>query len=505
MAPPSRSASMWRSVGSYRRIQILEKDDIEALFPLVAAYIKQPSLADSVKELVIDCKSWPTCGPIWLDPNHLSFPVDEDVHIAIGVYVRGLGLGDETVSTLLSALDWKKQQLAGGTPGTPGTYSRQNFAFATAASVVLLSLCKNITRLYLGRVGRSALGEYLLKSNYGLIPQPVLQKLQSVEFIAGGDIMDDERYYDTVEFLDDFRYFHRLPVITSVTMDGVAEYQSARDLFVPQTSNIRKIHIGHADMPSSLIGTIIRIPKRLEEFSLSLGGLWSIDGGHSEVFTKTVGKCLLEQKETLRVLDLDIDGDLLDYDPNLPGSTYGRNYEKEDGTHEEDIEQYDGDVREMYKNVDEYFRLDRQISGSSLWTTGLPDTRKYGYTIGSLHDFTALTRLSIGICALMGYRRTGKPPRCLAEQPPFRLIDALPPSLEYLCLYGYTKGEVPDVDEHVDELMEKRAERLPLLKEVRGVDEMVEDVATAFPNAEFSNDEDALWEKTYRRLDWIEA
>ncbi|CAM1508985.1 Fc.00g027240.m01.CDS01 [Cosmosporella sp. VM-42] len=488
---------MWNSVDSFRRIRITEKDDIEALYPLISAYINQPSLADSVTELVIDSGGWPTRRPMFGAPTKLTFPINEDAHTAMLLYVGSFGLGEEMTSTMLRDLEWKKKQLSGEDPGTPDDH-KHNFAFAITASIALLSLCKNITTLYLGRVGRGALEKYLLKSNYGLIPNPGLQQLERVEIIRQGDWSDDERVYDTIEFLDNFRYIHRLPAIESIEMEGVAAYQSYRDLFVPQSSNIKKMRIGHADIPSSLIGTIIRIPRGLEEFSLSLGGLWSIDGGHSQVYTKTIGKALLEQKETLRVLDLDIDADLLGYDN--PRTENGRRHEGEDGTREEDLEKYDGHRNKMYMNADGYFRLDRQISSSPLWTAGLPDTRKYGYTIGSLHDFTALTHLSIGIKALMGYRGLNGPP-CLAEQPPFRFIDALPPKLEYFCLYGYTKGEIPDIDEHVEELMEKKSERLPLLRELKGIDELVEDVATAYADVE----EDDLWEKPMKNLDWVKA
>jgi hypothetical protein len=52
----------------------------------------------------------------------------------------------------------------------------------------------------------------------------------------------------------------------------------------------------------------------------------------------------------------------------------------------------------------------------------------------------------------------------------------LPPSLEYLCLYGYARGESPDVDEHIDELLAKRDKKLPNLKVIKGIDERVRDI-----------------------------
>ncbi|KAH7220412.1 uncharacterized protein BKA55DRAFT_546200 [Fusarium redolens] len=109
--------------------------------------------------------------------------------------------------------------------------------------------------------------------------------------------------------------------------------------------------------------------------------------------------------------------------------------------------------------------------------------REYTATIGSLHDFPHLTHLSIGIMPRLGEYdgwkppfRSKEPPYRLEKPATFRLVDMLPPSLEYLCLYGYARGESLDVDEHIDELLAKRDEKLPNLKVVKGIDERVRDI-----------------------------
>ncbi len=89
------------------------------------------------------------------------------------------------------------------------------------------------------------------------------------------------------------------------------------------------------------------------------------------------------------------------------------------------------------------------------------------------------------------------------RSPPFRLVDALPPSLEYLCLYGYVRGLSVDVDAQVDELMARRAARLPRLAEIRGVDETVEDLAARYGGGEPS--EETLWQRPEIDLDWVRA
>lgn len=383
-------------------------------------------------------------------------------------------MDDGTTEEMLHHLDWKRRQLNGEPQDPLNTYRSDQHQFAFTATVILLSLCKNITTLYLGEMGKQGvLQEYLLESNYSTIPYPGLQRLQNVVLLTGGDyLMNDERYYDIVEILDPFQYFHRLPAIQSVTMEGIGEYQGERNLFVPKTSNLKSIHIGHCDIPSSLLGTVIRIPKALEELSISMGGLWNIDGGRPMVYSKTIGKCLLEHKETLRVLDLDVD---------FAGMSDG-----------EDGKDNGGEEEEEECRMDQYFNMDLEISDSPLWSIDLPDTRQYGRTIGSLHDFMALTHLSIGVDALIG------------PHPPFRLIDALPANLEYFCLYGYVRGRNQGVDEHVAEFMQMKSERLPKLVEVKGIDETEEGLGMKFRDIEHMSEEE-LWKKPTMKFDWIEA
>ncbi|KAF7552548.1 hypothetical protein G7Z17_g4240 [Cylindrodendrum hubeiense] len=117
--------------------------------------------------------------------------------------------------------------------------------------------------------------------------------------------------------------------------------------------------------------------------------------------------------------------------------------------------------------------------------------------MGSFDDYKVMTNLNIGVKALLGPKKGSG----LMEQPPFRLIDALPPSLEYLRLYGYEKGENSDVDEHVDEFMQKKEARLPLLKEVVGVDEKVQDLASMY----IVENKSSCWQRPHREFSWIKT
>ncbi|KAK7429136.1 hypothetical protein QQZ08_004351 [Neonectria magnoliae] len=246
-------------------------------------------------------------GDISKELREPPLPVRDDTHAAIETHIRGLGLGEKTTSNVLRAFEWKKQHLKGNNPDVPDGFNLHNREFGLAAAAVLLYLCDNISTLYLGGVGwQPLLKDYLLKANYGLLSRPGLQKLKRVEIITGSSVYDDERQYASLEFLKYFQYFHRLPEIHSVFMEGVQEYQADKELFVPQTSNIKSIYIGHSELSSGMLGTIIRIPKALEGLTVSLGGLWATGGGTALLYLKTLGKCLLEQKDTMKVLSLDI-------------------------------------------------------------------------------------------------------------------------------------------------------------------------------------------------------
>lgn len=118
-------------------------------------------------------------------------------------------------------------------------------------------------------------------------------------------------------------------------------------------------------------------------------------------------------------------------------------------------------------------------------------------TIGSLHDFNALTHLSVGISALLG-------PSYEVQEPPFRLIDALPPNLEYLCLYGYVKGENKKLGSHVEEFIQHKESRFPQLVEVQGVDKIVVGVANFYAGYDRLDEED-LWKRPEKECKWIEV
>ncbi|KAK3689705.1 hypothetical protein B0T22DRAFT_514364 [Podospora appendiculata] len=372
------------------------------------------------------------------DDKYWPNDVDQEPHDAIVTYVHNLGISAEGTKAMVDAFEWKRKYVSSAEAVfSVGIVAEKNRHYAAAATAVLASLCNNITTLHLGGISYRYSGvvewECFIKSNYGLLPEAArgLQRLKRVEFPTPSWDTDllyqgDDRC-SCVDFLEYIRGFHRLPEIETLTMNGVQEWQSWRALFPPATSNLTTSRLTRVMIPSDMLATIIRIPLRLDEFTLTDVGLRRLDGGSAMVHPKTLGKCLLAHKDTLRVLDLDL-------------GSFSTRLEEEDRRDLEEIKLWDGGEEERYAaDKDVYFDMDIQVSttgGGPLFPEDLPDTRTYGRTIGSFHDFSALRRLNISVNTFLG--------PCVSEvwdnksvnywdQPPFRLIDALPPNLESLC------------------------------------------------------------------------
>ncbi|KAF4927919.1 hypothetical protein K4K60_004497 [Colletotrichum sp. SAR11_57] len=498
------SIASWSSPSPRSRIRIVQdRDDIEAIYPLLSSYALSPDSASSVTELAIDPAGWPSGASCFFgDPNapltEPAKPVDEAANALLESRVRDLGMGETSTQAMLTALAWKKAHLLAQNPESSSGFDEHNKLYAEVAVVLLLSYTRNVTHLLVGNLEWTPLlKEYLKKSNYALIPADyrAFPQLETVE-VVDLSWKDDERHYYTLEILGYLHYFHRLPSFRNLILDGTGEYQMEKLLFPAGTSSpsFKRIQARCTDMSGGVLGMLLRAPKGLEEAVVSMGGLWSMDGGSPIVQLKTIGKSLLTQKETLRVLDLDLENGI-----------HARESEEEAGMEDYSLDEEGEEVigvTEATVEKDEYFVLAEADATGPLLPHRMPDTRRYGYTIGSFRDFAALTHLSINIQALMGPNDGWEPPYKLKEDPPFRLVDALPPSLEYLCLYGYRKGENFAVDSHVKELLEKKAERLPRLTEIRGVEETVLGEGTSFGD---SPEEDDLYQGKLERIEYVKS
>ncbi|OIW27053.1 hypothetical protein CONLIGDRAFT_707811 [Coniochaeta ligniaria NRRL 30616] len=351
----------------------------------------------------------------------------------------------------------------------------------TTIATLLILLCPNITIIRIHGVDAiTPLGRFLVNNNY--------EKLKDVQS------------------LDYVRYFHRLPAINFLSFERLEEYQHDVVLFSPKSSTyITRLNISYTNMSEQMIGTIIRIPKTLEELSVSTGGLQGLEGD-SIVDAGVLGKCLLEHKDCLRELDLDVAASKI-YDDNTV----------------DECEEYERD-EEMSKWYFIQDQKDGDSGGLPLRLEDLRPTREHpARSIGSMHDLTALNRLSIRIGLILGYndiesylalvtRReayraipgwNNNQPYATSHVPSasYRLVDALPPNLEFLRLYGYRKGEVEIIDDHVKELLERKADRFPKLGEIEGVDEFLPGVPGTY---DADPEVDHHWLRSTENLDWVE-
>ncbi|KLP01908.1 uncharacterized protein LW94_2577 [Fusarium fujikuroi] len=452
---------------NYSRVQISSEEDTKRLYCLLQSYIQDPSRAKAVKEVVIDATPWIYASTSKI-PDYDELPTSmgyeelaDPPEVRLRRYARHLGLGDATAGQVDKILSWKCREY--------GFKLQKESEFSIAMIILLFSLCENIPTLYIAEYLQQPVLEYMLKANYAQMKSPPLQKLKNVRFFAGAQM--DERFYSTFNILEFMQLIHRLPALESVAMDGLSDYQADRTFFVPGTGNMKRLEITHCDISSGILDVMISIPKALEEFKLSIGGLMTLDGADNSSEPFYIARALSTHRQSLKVLDIDVDvgtgADALGWD-------FDRNYEEEEG---------DGTSWEIQDQLDQYGRdrlsLDKEISTGHKMDSG----NEYLVTIGSLHDFPHLTHLSIGIMPLLGEYDGWQPPFRIKEPPyrlekpaPYRLVDMLPPSLEYLCLYGYAQGENPDVDEHIDELLARRNEKLPNLKVIKGIDERVRDI-----------------------------
>jgi hypothetical protein len=369
-------------------------------YALLSEYIQHPERADCVEEFIVDlrCSSCP-----WLNEPPVpsaSVTFDERTHALLVQFAKNLGLPQDTANAIVRALELKERELKGEAPDEPEPPAkRARFLwidprgyipdYDCTVAMLLIALCPNIRTLRFYNVSsETPLGQFLLLNNYGQLPKPVLQKLKHVHLHPVN--LEDERFYDYIRTLDDFRYVHRLPAVQSFSMEGFEDYQPDEIDFPRKTSGITKINIGHSDMSGEMIGCIMLIPKQLREFSLSLYGLLNTDGGTSMIDRKTIAKALLEHRHCLQVLDLDatVSG------PGYPGEGDGEPLSDSSDEDEASDPQADESAiatREWCLQQDK-----KDSSHGRLWADEPANRREYPhYSIGRLHEFTALTHLSI--------------------------------------------------------------------------------------------------------------
>ncbi|KAE8136338.1 hypothetical protein BDV38DRAFT_272161 [Aspergillus pseudotamarii] len=287
---------------------------------------------------------------------------------------------------------------------------------------------------------------------------PFLQNLRNV-YVINNDNLDDGRFYLSMDFMGAMHLIHRLPSIEMVRTDILQEDENGAPRLGPGSSNISRFAIHHSSLGVFYLTNVICSSKVLREFQYSIGGRDVLDGSYSIFNPKTFFFTILPHRETLEILDVDA---------------------------ECHIGEFNNEVVE-YEELDEIFEQWGGRSDAEHVWTGTPPESLWGQS-GSLREFRALRRLSLGIHTLMYYAQGVN----LAKRERCRLADCLPPNLEYLLIRGYRKGQDEIHDAQIDSLVAWKNSGLSSLTEIQGITECIphaEDVGNP-------DDEDApLWER----------
>lgn len=405
----------------FHRIRLhrgLTRDEADDISDLALQILRIPALGSYVRQLeVYDPPSIFRSPQL---PKEVDIEENEDIKL-FRLAVLTAGLDDYEEKLVKSFLEDTKGSLG----------------------VLLMAICPNIDTLQICEPG-SLLADCLKRNNSKDTRPRFLRRLQTVKLLdAHGD---DHRFYNIIDLRAMIKLFHRLPSVQTISASAMTlEHYNYMRKLTPRKSNFSRVHLDYSCIAGCEISSIIQNCKSLDEFKYSIGGRTLAPSSPRGVAPKTLGLALRQHKSTLRVLDLDIDEAIdSDDESTLPS--------------DDDSEGSEPDCKVK----------DEDNAGGAIQgvTSG-----NFGRSIGSLLEFTALKRLSIGINLLLGisfdYDTYDYAP------PPFRLIDTLPPNLEYLCIRGYYIGADEIHTDQVSEFMQHRARRLPQLREVAGVERFI--------------------------------
>ncbi|KAI9929540.1 hypothetical protein ASPWEDRAFT_183991 [Aspergillus wentii DTO 134E9] len=426
----------------YNRIHITGRDEgIDRAFNLLMDIIRRPSLGYFVRQI----DHWqPLRGPEEYKEGVFERELsDEDMRLLASA-VRKAGFVDRNERRVINMLMQKKQH--------KGHLRWDNrCAFITQAiAAVLVALSPHLVSIAMTQPFYNYFGYYMTDwpwaeadhvdfpldklfrdANANPVGKPYLQNLRKVYIINKQDL-DDERYYQEMDFIGCFPIFDRLPSIEWVGTDVL---EDDRDNGMPDLvqgpCNITRVSITHSFVGSTYLAKVISPCAILKEFRFTMGGRADRGRGYNTFNPKAIIKALCPHKQTLEILDIDIEEHVYpfylvddDEEPDWGGSP-----DEEEGEDAEFL--------------------------SSFWENS-----------GSLKEFTALKELRLAIDFLVYFARG-------TERGGDMVVDSLPDSLEELTILGYQKGENEGFDAQIDKLRDVMASGACSLKEVRGIDEMI--------------------------------
>lgn len=474
------NASSESSSVQWQRVRLRTDEDLERSFSVLLDLIDYPEHAKSIRELTVDIELAKYCGE---DELPLAMPeILSEEEQKIMEVVKATNLGAELEKKIAVALVGNNRQHNAKETGAEGDFARsclrscrrtnRRVQYAEAAAILFCSLSPNLNVLRTTEP-MGAFAEFLTTINYRWASHStstVFASLTRVHLIDSSkySILNDERFYRNSEPLEFIQRFHHLPQLATFSASTISDSRADFDSIAPGLSSLKTVSITHSDLSSQTICNFIRLATSLHSCTFGTGGRATSDGGHARLFPKALGKCLEQHKATLRSIDLDLD-EYVHGNAHVP-----------EGVEEEDLAEahrYARDEENFQETLD-FYRMDAhwkadedesKARGYVLLSRDLPDTKKYGNTIGSFVDFESLDSLKIGIKLLLGaFDGWGD-----EKKPPVSLLEMFPRSLSHLTIRGYKKGRVEEYDKHVEHFRREMATKLPALVLVEGLDEEV--------------------------------
>ncbi|EEA22681.1 hypothetical protein TMatcc_001524 [Talaromyces marneffei ATCC 18224] len=463
----------------YRRIRIKENTDFDKAFNILISILRRPQLGDFVRHIEFD-QAPRTYINYEINSIGLKELKDEDSE-RLRIAVQNAGFTGEYAENVIN-MALQPSFLLSEHSGTVHNQLRPAWV-AQALTALLVSVSPYLETMTASQIMpnftvynyggttediiRFPLEKVLIETNAHPEGKPYLQNLRSVDILPHqGDFWEDERTYHEVDIFGMISLINQLPSMEQIGIDGAIEDENGLQDLVPSASNISRIRINHSNFETWFLSPLINSCKVLREFHYTIDGCGSPDGSYASFNPRTFLKAMLSHKATLEILHIDADSvcDFIDM------GEYNDHW------------QVDRDEKEQAPS---------HIEPQGLWER-----------TGSLRDFSALTQLNIGIGILL-FLTLGtqgmetENPDCSPSFDEVVLADSLPDTLESLVIIGYEKGVRQDFDKIVEQFMADKDTKLPNLKHVSGVEEMIERA----PKVDYPDEESEPW---WEEEEWSE-